>query len=280
MMVTKHSGQRELFSEEKLTQSLRNSGFSPATIRPVLHEIQKQLYHDIPTRKIHQKVRKLLLNSGERVSKYCLKQAIHELVSLGCSFEMYVGCIFQALGYETHEKVVVKGTHIIHEIGVVAEKGDNHDIIECAFHHKQGAKNDLKFPLYSHAKFNDVEYSWRRKTGQRAKFQQGWVVTNTRFTNEAIHYSESVGMRVLGWDYPEDSGLKQLISSYGLHPVTSLSCLTKSDKKELLDHGIILCRALCDNPDLFNAFSFEYSKIRKVLSEGKDLSEASVTVCL
>lgn len=276
MMVTKHSGEKEAFSDEKLVHSLQQSGISSSIISSILVQIHNQLYHGIPTRRIHQKVRKLLINANESVSNYCLKQSILELVNLGCSFETYIGYILRTLGYETHVNVTLRGTHAIHEIDVIAEKEDCHYMIECAFHDKQGVKNDIRLPLYSHSRFNDVEHSWRKQSGQRDKFHQGWIVTNNRLTSHAIAYSESVGLRVLGWDYPAESSLKLLISAYGLHPITCITGLTRADKKELLDREMVLCRTLCDNSEVLQDLNFEYSKIRKVLNEGKKLCEATI----
>lgn len=277
MIVTKYSGDKEVFSEEKLVLGLQSAAIKQTAISFVLSQIQKQLYNGISTRKIYQEVRKLLLKySDEYSSKYGLKEAIIELGSNGYPFEAYVGVILDAMGYETETNVIVKGKCVLHELDVVAEKEDHHYMIECKFHNRQGFKTDVKVPLYILSRFKDVEYSWRRKSGHRDKFHQGWVVTNARITSDAITFGECAGLKMLGWNYPENESLKVLISSYGLHPITCLSSLTREDKKRLLKKGVVLCRTICDQPDILTQIGFKYSKVRKVVCEGKQVCEVGI----
>lgn len=279
MIVTKYSGEKEQFSEEKLELGLINLGIEESTISFILNEIKQFLYEGIPTKKIFREVRKLLLSySDQYASKYRLKQAILELGPSGYPFEAYVSSILNAMGYETHTNVIVQGKCVRHEVDVVAEKEDHHYMIECKFHNRQGYKTDVKVPLYIQSRFQDVEYSWRRKSGHRDKFHQGWVVTNAQFTSDAINFGECAGLKMLSWDYPKNDSLKVLISSYGLHPITCLSTLSKTEKKLLLKNEIVLCRTICENPEILYQLGFEYSKVRKIITEGKQVCESGVKV--
>ena len=279
MLVTKYSGEKERFSEEKLVKGLENSGIEPAAISFVTSQIKKSLFNGITTKKVYQEVRRLLrAYSNEYVSKYKLKQAILELGPSGYPFESYVATILQAMGFETETNVTVLGKCVQHEVDVVAEKEDHHYMIECKFHNRQGFKTDVKVPLYIQSRFKDVEHSWRRKSGHRDKFHQGWIVTNARFTADAITYAKCAGLKLLGWDYPKNESLKVLVSSYGLHPLTCLSTLTKAEKKLLLSKGIVLCRTVCDNPDILTDIGFEYGKVKKVVHEGRHVCELGVKV--
>ena len=279
MIITKLSGAKEDFSEEKLTLGLQNSGINPTIISFVLSQIRKKLYHGIPSRKIYQEVRNLLLTcSSESVARYKLKQAILELESSGYSFDNYIGVALRAIDYAAQVGVVVKGSCINHQIDVVAEQENHHYMIECEFYKQQGQKADVKVPMYVRSKFKDLEYSWRRRTGQRDKFHQAWIVTNARFTPEALTYGEHSGLKLISWDHPKNSGLKNLISSFGLYPITCLSSLTKAEKKQLLGKGIVLCRTICDNPDILSDIGFEYGKVKKIVQEGRQVCEFGVKV--
>jgi hypothetical protein len=46
--------------------------------------------------------------------------------------------------------------------------------------------------------------------GHATKFHQGWLVTNTRFTGDAIQYGNCAGLKLIGWDYPAEGSLKDL----------------------------------------------------------------------
>lgn len=277
MLVTKYSGEKERFSEDKLVKGLKNSGIEPTAISFVLSQIKESLFSGIATKKVYQEVRRLLRTySNEYVSKYKLKQAILELGPCGYPFESYVATVLQAMGFETETNVTVLGECVSHEVDVVAEKEENHYMIECKFHNRQGFKTDVEVPLYIQSRFKDVEHSWRRKSGHRDKFHQGWVVTNARFTAEAIKYANCSGLKLLGWDYPKNESLKVLISSYGLHPLTCLSSLTKAEKKQLLGQGIVLCRTICDNPDILSDIGFEYAKVKKIVQEGRQVCQFGI----
>ena len=75
---------------------------------------------------------------------------------------------------------------------------------------------------------------------------QGWVVTNSRFTSDATDYGKCVGLKLLGWDYPQNRSLKSLVETHQIQPITTLSSLTKSDREKLFKEGIVMCRTMCD----------------------------------
>jgi hypothetical protein len=51
-------------------------------------------------------------------------------------------------------------------------------------------------------------------------------------------------MKVTAWDYPESESLRELVDRSGLHPITALTSLSKKQKLDYLDQGIIFCRDL------------------------------------
>ena len=72
-----------------------------------------------------------------------------------------------------------------------------------------------------------------------------WLVTNTRFSSDVVHYGECVGMGLLGWRYPEEAGLELLVERHRLYPVTILE-LRRGDIRTLLDNNIVLVKdVLC-----------------------------------
>ncbi|MDZ7846518.1 MAG: hypothetical protein U5L96_07000 [Owenweeksia sp.] len=55
----------------------------------------------------------------------------------------------------------------------------------------------------------------------------------------------------------------------GATPLRALTTLTKKEKQELLDAGIILCREICDRPEKMKFLKLSESRRRKVLEEAK-----------
>jgi len=51
--------------------------------------------------------------------------------------------------------------------------------------------------------------------GHTEKFHQGWLITNTRFSTDALQYGKCMGMQLVGWDYPNNNGLRNWIDSSG-----------------------------------------------------------------
>ena len=67
--------------------------------------------------------------------------------------------------------------------------------------------------------------------GHNGKFHQAWIVTNTKFTSNAIRYAQCAGIGLIGWSYPHNDNLASLVDKYCLHPITALSLINKNKKE-------------------------------------------------
>lgn len=272
IIIVKSNGERSSFSEKKLRRSLKKSGANNKEQNEILYEIKKNLYDGIRTKELYDMALRLLKKIPKAgAARYKLKRAIIELGPSGFPFEKFISAILAASGYKTKINQIIKGRCIHHEIDVIAEKDEKHFMIECKFHNKPSYTCDVKVPLYFHSRFMDIESTLKEITDHDNKFHQGWVVTNTRFTSDAIQYGECAGLRLIGWDYPKKGSLNNLIDQTGLHPLTSLTSLTLYEKQRLLDSGIVLCSDLCENPQLLRNNLVKENRINKVLLEAEDL---------
>ena len=251
--ITKASGEQVSFNADKLRHSLHRSGADENTISEIIREVQKNLYDNISTKKIYQLAFGLLKKQSRHLAgKYKLKQAIMELGPSGFPFEKYLAEILKHQGYTVKVGEIVKGHCVNHEIDVIAEKGNHHFMIECKFRNLPGTNCDVKIPLYIQARFKDVEQQWKKIPGHETKSHQGWVVTNTKFTGDAIQYGLCAGLHLLGWDFPNGNSLREQIDASGLYPLTCLTTLTMHEKQLLLDKKIVLCKELCNKPPLLS----------------------------
>lgn len=272
--ITKASGLKVPFNKGKLKQSLMRSGANSEQADEVVNEVMEMLEEGMSTRKIYKAAFRLLRNvSRPMAARYKLKQAIIELGPSGFPFEQFVGELLKHRGYKTQVGVIVKGHCVNHEIDVIAEKDEHHFMIECKFHNRQGYVCDVKIPLYIQSRFLDVEKQWKQLDGHAEKFHQGWVVTNTRFSEDAAQYGRCMNMNLVGWDYPRNNGLKDWIDSSGLHPVTCLTTLTHREKQELLDKKIVLCKTLHHNHALLQSIGVKPPRLQKVMDECAALCE-------
>lgn len=245
--VLKASGEYEPFSEKKVRSSLKRAGADRKLIEKIINHVKGELYDGISTKKIYAHVFKLLRKlESPLASKYNLKQAIMELGPSGYPFEKFIGGILANKGYLVEVDRVIEGKCVSHEIDVMAQKGTELFLVECKFRNRPGTKLDLKIALYTYARFLDAAKTEVEIGGKRDKFHQAWLVTNTKVTTEFKKYAKCVDLKVTSWDYPADASLRLLIEKSGLHPVTCLSSLSRSNKRALLEAGIVFCQDLVD----------------------------------
>lgn len=272
MNIVKNSGDIVPFDAEKLINSLRRARANEELIQQIVKEVKASLYDGMTTKQIYKMAFKMLKGkSSVSASRYKLKNAIMELGPTGFPFEKFVGKILEQEGFQTEVGVIVQGHCVAHEIDVAALKDDKHYMIECKYHSDKGRFCDVKIPLYIQSRFIDVERQWKKRPGHDRKFHQGWVYTNTRFTTDAIHYAECMGLGLTSWDYPKNNSLKYRIDMAGLHPLTSLTTLTKAEKSKLLDKGIVLCKELHDTPNLLNKIGVDKTRHKKILQDSEEL---------
>lgn len=275
ILVAKASGEMVPFLEEKLKNSLKRAGANEHQIKEVLHEVYGKLYPGISTKKIYRLAfNNLKSNPGPLAAKYHLKRAIMELGPSGYPFEKFIGELLKHLGYSVKFGEMVKGSCVTHEIDVIAQTNNHHFMIECKYHNQQGIMCDVKIPLYIQSRFKDVEAEWVKLPGHNTIVHQGWVVTNTKFTEDAIKYGNCIGLKLLSWDYPFKNSLKDMIDSLGLYPLTCLTALTKNEKQQLLEKRIVLCKQICNNEKVLYEIGMSEPRVRKVMEEGKQLSES------
>jgi len=270
LIVTKASGNQDTFSAEKLRRSLTKSGASADIAEGILKQVGTIVYNGIPTKKIYQAAFELLKkNSSDQAGRYNLKRAIMALGPSGYPFEQFVGAIFQSQGYQVKVKQYLQGICVTHEIDVLAANKDHALMIECKYHNRQGIISDVKIPLYIHSRYRDVLGKWNEKGSQKPL--ECWVVTNTKFSTDAVQYGNCAGLHLLGWNYPVSRSLSMLIDHSGLYPVTCLTTISNTEKERILQAGVVLCSDLVNKTDLLRTAGISLSRIPKVLAEAEAL---------
>ncbi|WP_242918648.1 restriction endonuclease [Pontibacter liquoris] len=270
--VVKSSGEKAVFSVRKLTNSLRRSGADPALIDTVLQQLEPTLYEGITTKEIYRKAFSILKKlSRATAARYSLKEGIMQLGPTGFPFEKFVAEILKTQGYHTRIGVFIDGHCVRHEIDIIAQKEGITHMIECKFHNQSGTKSDVKIPMYIHSRFKDVENEQVAENTFEVRFHQGWVVTNTRFTDDAVKYGTCMNMHLMGWDFPAKGSLKDYVNSFELYPLTCLTSLTHAEKQLLLAHKLVLCKELLHNRQVLLQAGLKPHLLENVLKEVKSL---------
>lgn len=271
--VTKASGEQEKFDESKLRGSLANAGADKEIIDRICDSVNEMMYDGIPTKKIYKQAFRLLREYSDRTAgRYKLKEAILELGPTGYPFEQFIAELLNLLGYETETSKIVEGHCVSHEIDVIARKEHEHFMVECKFHNRQDHKCNVKVPLYIQSRFIDVGKYWNNKGGHENHHHIAWVVTNTRFTDDAREYGNCMGLKLLSWDYPKSKGLKDLVANVNLHPVTCLSNLTDEETQQLLERDVVFCSQISENKKILSEIGINSRRATRIVKEARAIS--------
>tara|TARA_R110002049_G_scaffold265234_3_gene441358 strand:+ start:254 stop:1117 length:864 start_codon:yes stop_codon:yes gene_type:complete len=272
ILIKKRSGEMEPFLFSKLKGSLKRSGADHADVERVMEAIKSQLYDGITTKEIYRKAFALLKKKNRvYASKYSLKKALFDLGPTGYPFERLIASLLIKRGYKAEVSVILQGKCVTHEIDVLAEKDGATYAIECKFHAKSHFVNNVKNPLYINSRFIDIQTKWNNNPKNTTQLKQGWLVSNTKFTLDAIKYADCVGLRLLSWNYPENNGLNAHIDSYSLYPVTTLTTLTIREKQQIMENDVILINDLVDAPYILDKLQFSEVRKARILKEAQCL---------
>lgn len=272
--IKKYSGETVQFDRDKLISSLTNAGSGIELANEITQEVEKRLFDGISTKTIYQMAFKRLKKSRRTsASKYKIKKAIMELGPSGFPFEQFVSHIFNSDGYRTEVGVIMQGNCVAHEIDVVARKDNLCHISECKYHNSQKKVSDVKVPLYIDSRFRDIMARIKAEKGNGTKYK-GWIFTNTRFTSDAIQYANCAGIQLISWDYPSGKSLKDRIRNSGLMPITALTTLTRREKTEILDKGIVLCSELFKQKNVLAEVGVARTRLSKVLEDLEELCDS------
>ena len=276
LFIKKASLEIEPFSIQKLEHSLQSCGASKNEIETILIKIQPFIYDGISTNEIYKRAHALLKKQNRlSASRYSLKRALFDLGPTGYPFERLVAALLKEKGFKTSVNVILNGECVTHEIDVLAEKEGFVYAIECKFHSDGRATSNVRIPLYINSRFLDIQKQWNTNPNSETHLKQGWLVTNTRFTEDAVNYGKCVGLTMLSWDYPKNNGLKANIDTLALYPVTTLTTLSKKEMHQLIENDVILVKELIHASDILKNIGLSEIRIKHVLKEVKDLCRNS-----
>ena len=264
--VLKMDGSIEEFDRQKLVNSIRNSGADIEIAEDVTKFIEKSIVDGDSTKEIYEKAFSELHKMEPGSSfKYSLKKAIFAFGPTGFPFEKYISCIFNRLGNESETNVYLQGRCVLHEIDVLL-KSPEKVAIEVKFHGSHTGKSDLKTVLYVNSRFYDLTKKDETYTNV---VDRGILVTNTRFTRNAIKYAECSGLELLGWAYPRKHNLRDYIYETKTHPITCIPRISRQLARVLFEHNLITCRDLLDNTDLLRKHNLLTKDMISILDDSK-----------
>lgn len=272
MKIVKHSGNIVEFDSNKLKQSLLKSGASKSLVETILQTINQEIYEGISTKQIYKMAFGLLKKAANaHAARYNLKEAIRMLGPAGFFFEKYIARLFASENYITKTNLILQGKCVSHEIDVLAKKDHVISMVECKFHMGKDANSDVKVPMYILSRFNDLKDKRHTIFSGKEMVSKCWIVTNNRFTSDAIAFAKCSGLHLLSWNYPENNNLKTKNDCNFLYPVTCLTTLTLAEKDRLLILDVILVKEIINNSECLEKIGLSPNRIKNVLKEASEL---------
>lgn len=272
MKVVKNSGHIVEFDSNKLKRSLEKSGADATTVKRILSKIEDSLYHGISTKLIYKQAFSLLKKEANaHAARYNLRAAIRMLGPAGFFFEKFMSRLYNFEGFETKTNLVLPGKCVSHEIDICIKKENITAIAECKFHSNQNIHSDVKVPMYILSRFNDVKVVNHTVFSDADTINHCIIITNNRFTTDAIAFANCSGLQLLGWNYPLENNIKSKVDNNLLFPVTCLTTLSMAEKEKLLILDIILVNELINNSDSLEKLGISTNRIKNILKEASQL---------
>lgn len=243
--IIKTSGDVVPFDADKVRRSILRTGADGKTADAILAKVEKALKPRMSTKKIYSLVRSELTQSQPwAAARYNLRQGIIRLGPSGFNFEKYVASVLNAYGYEAETPEGYQGACIYHEVDVTAKKEGRTAFIEAKFRHDFRSQITIKDALATWSRYLDLVDG--SGIGLCPHFDEAWIVTNARFTEQVLQYGHCKNMVLIGWNHPRERTFAQMVDIAYLYPVTVLNDLSQPEINALARNNLMLCRELVE----------------------------------
>jgi len=234
--VIKINGEKEAFSPKKVYYSAMKAGASDLLAKRISKEIEDEVYNGIKTIEIFKKVKQRLKKENAQLYlRFNLKEGMRKLGPAGFVFEDFIKKVFSRSGMKVKGSKIVAGKCCSYEIDFLAEEDDTTYIGECKYRNNAGDKIDINVCLKEFAVLDDI-----KERGDLKGNLVSFIVTNVKFTDQAIKYANCKKIKLLGWDYPKNEGLEDLIDRNNLYPITTLPSFKSYQAEIFKNEGIML----------------------------------------
>ncbi|MDB5189873.1 MAG: hypothetical protein JWN49_199 [Parcubacteria group bacterium] len=278
--IIKTDGTVEAWDGTKLVRSLVRAGASEQTAERIRSTIEATIS---PTEQSSQIYRRAFLmlrrDARSTAARYSLRRTLFDLGPSGHPFEDFVSEIFKSEGWDVLPRQILQGKCVPHEVDVYAQRNGECLAAELKYHNDPAYKTDVKIALYVKARMDDI-WAGADHTHGIKRVDHGYLVTNTKFTSQAMDYGKCSGITLLGWSYPHHGSLYDRIVASGLYPVTALTSLRKAEKRLLIDKNISTTEMLRQHREVLRQIGVSPERIGSIVAEIDTLRETSKDVHL
>lgn len=268
--IIKSDGSVEAFDASKLRDSLLRAGAGENAATHIADSIAASVSHGARTHDLYRRAFTMLRAEAKPIAaRYSLRRALMELGPTGHPFEDFVSHIFVKEGWSVETRKLIQGKCVVHETDFYAHRSDEHLAAELKYHNDAGYRTDVKVALYVKSRFDDIFQC--DPTTQKCPINRGMLITNTKFTSQAIQYAECAGVELIGWNYPARGNLYDRMCETHVYPLTALISLQKNQKRLLIESGVIACDQLRENRTALKNAGLSPEEMGNVLAEADAL---------
>ena len=277
--IIKADGSKEIFDPNRLVLSLKRSGAKDFAAEHIARTITDTVSSGTSSKEIYAHAFALLRREARPVAaRYALRRALLELGPTGHPFEDFVSHLYRAEGWQVETRKVIRGKCVSHEVDFYASHTEQNEFLaaELKYHNDPGYKTDLKVALYVKSRFDDIFAC--DASVRSCPIDRGLLVTNTKFTSEAIAYAECSGVELLGWGYPTNNTLFMRMSRAKVYPITAITRLLRAEKRLLIDRGIIAVDEIVRDRRVLDPLHLPSERVGELLAEAEGLLALNGTV--
>ena len=272
LIIVKADGTDEVFDPERLSLSLERSGAGEFMAKRISKIITDTVAPGTSSKEIYTRAFALLRREARPIAaRYALRRALLELGPSGHPFEDFISHLYRTEGWQVETRKIIKGKCVQHEVDFYASHKEQNEFLagELKYHNDPGYKTDLKIALYVKSRFDDIFAC--DEPLRSCPIDRGILVTNTKFTSEAIAYAECSGVELLGWGYPSDNNLFIRMSRAKVYPVTTLTGLSRAEKRLLIENGAIAVDKIVSDRRLLDPLHLPSTRVGELLAEADGL---------
>ncbi len=244
--VTKADGSKQTFSREKIVQTCLRLGADPKTAERVASQVERRLYDGMPTSRVLQLIFSLLRKSTPAVRHvFDLRRGISLMVPKP-EFEVFIQVVLAHSGFQVKPNTVLKGLCGEHEVDALAVKNGLTYFVEAKHHFNYHALTGLDESRIARAILEDVTEGYAHGV-TKIKIDKAVIVTNTRYSDHAYIYGNCRGIVQIGWNSPQNSGLRDVVEKNRLYPLSCLRGVSVETRLRLVGAGIVLIKQVLEH---------------------------------
>ncbi len=241
--LTKADGSKQLFHIDKVVRTCLRMGASSQLAFQIAQKVENRVYDGMPTKTVLQLIFRFMRKHKPSVGYlFDLRKGLSQMGSKP-EFEVFVRVLLEHHGFEVESNKILKGRCVEHEVDAIAKKDGVTYFVEAKHHLSYHAFTGLDESRIARAILEDVSEGYAMGT-INFKIDKAMIVTNTRYSEHAIKYGQCRDITQIGWNYPANEGLENMIEEKSLHPLSCLRGLRNEDRLKLAESGFVLIRQI------------------------------------